>query len=146
MVNGVLISRPRSCVGIDARTGGRSGITTTIRRRRSYREPRSGNVQDWLYFETPDCHLVCLNAKDGKQRWKVELGDVSWDTSHHGAVGMGNHVIVGVFGRRDRCSGYLTRRSGKPSIAVEMVFGPEAGRSGIGDMARTATRLHTAGA
>src|SRR5260370_34939637 len=35
-----------------------------------------GMYKDWLYFETPDCHLVCLNAKDGKQRWKVELGDV----------------------------------------------------------------------
>ena len=31
--------------------------------------------KDWLYFETPDCHLICLNAKDGKVRWDVELAD-----------------------------------------------------------------------
>ena len=28
---------------------------------------------NWLYFETPDAHLLCLDAKDGHVRWDVEL-------------------------------------------------------------------------
>ena len=29
---------------------------------------------NWLYFLTPDCHLVSLNIKDGKERWhKTDL-------------------------------------------------------------------------
>lgn len=31
--------------------------------------------RDWLYFETPDCHFISLNAKDGKLCWDVELAD-----------------------------------------------------------------------
>ena len=31
---------------------------------------------DWLYFETPDCHLVSLNIKDGKERWRKEICDL----------------------------------------------------------------------
>lgn len=30
-----------------------------------------------LFFMAPDAHLVSLNAKDGKVRWKVEIADVS---------------------------------------------------------------------
>ena len=31
--------------------------------------------KDYLYFETGDAHLVSLNAKDGKERWTIELAD-----------------------------------------------------------------------
>ena len=31
--------------------------------------------KNWLYFTTPDAHLVCLDAKDGSVRWIVELAD-----------------------------------------------------------------------
>ena len=34
-----------------------------------------GMYKNWLYFTTPDSHLVCLNAKDGTVRWIVELAD-----------------------------------------------------------------------
>ena len=30
---------------------------------------------EWLYFMTPDAHLICLNAKDGKVRWNVVVAD-----------------------------------------------------------------------
>ena len=48
-----------------------------------YRESQGGHIgnrgvgmyKDWLYFETPDCHLISLNAKDGKVRWDIELAD-----------------------------------------------------------------------
>ena len=32
-----------------------------------------GMYRNWLYFTTPDSHLVCLDAKDGSVRWIVEL-------------------------------------------------------------------------
>ena len=35
-----------------------------------------GMYRDWLYFETPDNYLVCLDSKTGKERWHVEIGDV----------------------------------------------------------------------
>ena len=31
--------------------------------------------KNWLYFTTPDAQLVCLDAKDGRVRWIVELAD-----------------------------------------------------------------------
>ena len=33
----------------------------------------SGN---WLYVETPDCNLVSLNLKDGKERWAKPICDL----------------------------------------------------------------------
>ena len=30
----------------------------------------------WLYFETPDCNLVSLNLKDGKERWHKSICDL----------------------------------------------------------------------
>jgi alcohol dehydrogenase (cytochrome c) len=62
----------------------------------------------WLYFMTPDCHLISLNAKDGSIRWNVVVADVNagyWTTMSPLVVG--NHVIVGVSGDFDNLSGYL---------------------------------------
>ena len=35
-----------------------------------------GMYGNWLYFETPDNYLISLNAKDGTERWHVEIADV----------------------------------------------------------------------
>ena len=61
-----------------------------------------------LYFTTPDAHLVCLGAKDGKVRWNVVIADVQagyWSTMSPLVVK--NHVIVGVSGDFDNLTGYL---------------------------------------
>src|SRR5438046_3142909 len=34
-----------------------------------------GMYKSWLYVETPDAHLISLNARDGTLRWDVELAD-----------------------------------------------------------------------
>src|ERR1041385_4152738 len=34
-----------------------------------------GMYKNWLYFTTPDAHMICLDAKDGTVRWNVELAD-----------------------------------------------------------------------
>jgi len=67
-----------------------------------------GMYKDWLYFETPDAHLICLNGKDGKVRWKIELADgkLGYFATMAPLV-LGNHVIVGVSGDVTDVPGFL---------------------------------------
>ena len=62
----------------------------------------------WLYYVTPDAHLISLNAKDGTVRWTKEIADVSqgyWTTL--APLVVRDHVIVGVSGDFDNLAGYL---------------------------------------
>ena len=62
----------------------------------------------FLYFTTPDVHLICLSAKDGKVRWDKTFGDVSkgyWSTM--APLVVRNHIIVGVSGDFDNLQGFL---------------------------------------
>ena len=64
--------------------------------------------KEYLFFVTPDAHLVSLNAKDGTVRWKVEVADVTkgyW-TSMAPLV-VGKRVLVGVSGDFDNLTGYI---------------------------------------
>jgi alcohol dehydrogenase (cytochrome c) len=89
--------------------------------------------EDWLFFESPDSHLVSLDARTGKERWKVEIADPKLDyTSTVAPVIVGNHVILGIGGdhldnpgfiqSRDPETGalqwktYTTPRKGEPGI------------------------------
>jgi acido-empty-quinoprotein group A len=63
---------------------------------------------DYLYFETGDAHLVSLNAKDGKERWVVELADSK--LGYFGTMAplvVRDHVIVGVSGDSTDIRGML---------------------------------------
>ncbi|GAC1357381.1 MAG: methanol/ethanol family PQQ-dependent dehydrogenase [Acidobacteriaceae bacterium] len=67
-----------------------------------------GMYKGWIYFMSPDGHLLCLNAKDGSLRWNVVVADVTkgyWTTM--APLVVGNHVIVGVSGDFDNLTGYL---------------------------------------
>jgi alcohol dehydrogenase (cytochrome c) len=67
-----------------------------------------GMYKDWLYFLTPDGHLVSLNAMDGAVRWIVPIADASkgyW-TSMAPLI-VGNHVLVGTSGDFDNLVGYI---------------------------------------
>ncbi len=67
-----------------------------------------GMYKGWLYFLTPDGHLVSLNAKDGTVRWNVVVADVKkgyWTTM--APLVVKDHVIVGVSGDFDNLTGYL---------------------------------------
>ncbi len=62
----------------------------------------------WLYFTTPDCHLISLNAKDGSVRWDKTFADVNqgyWATMSPLVVK--DHVIVGISGDFDNLVGFL---------------------------------------
>jgi alcohol dehydrogenase (cytochrome c) len=70
-----------------------------------------GLYGNWLYFETPDCHLVSLDRKDGKLRWSKPICDL--DQLYYASVApviVKNHVIVGVSGDDLDIPGYLESR------------------------------------
>jgi alcohol dehydrogenase (cytochrome c) len=71
--------------------------------------------KDWLYFLTPDGHLVSLNAKDGSVRWIVAVADSTkgyW-TSMAPLV-VRNHVLVGTSGDFDNLVGYVQSNATPP--------------------------------
>ena len=82
-----------------------------------YNKPRTGQhighrglamLKGTLYFTTPDCHLVALNAKDGTVLWDVTFADSSigyWSTM--APLIVGNHVVVGIGGDSDNIMGFL---------------------------------------
>lgn len=110
LVNGILyFSVPDNVWAVDARTGrqiwhyhynsdggdhiGNRGV---------------GMYGNWLYFTTPDAHVVSLNAKDGTLRWKVQLADVK--LGYFATVAplvIRNHIIVGVSGDVTDVPGFL---------------------------------------
>jgi alcohol dehydrogenase (cytochrome c) len=83
----------------------------------------------WLFFTTPDAHLISLNAKDGTVRWDKIIADVKlgyWSTMSPLIVR--NHVITGIGGDLDNLPGLL--RSFDPesgSVQWEWDATPPAG-------------------
>jgi acido-empty-quinoprotein group A len=67
-----------------------------------------GMYKNWLYFTTPDAHLVCLDAKDGSMRWIVEIADPKLGYfSTMAPLVIRDHVIVGVSGDVTDVRGFL---------------------------------------
>ncbi len=67
-----------------------------------------GMYGDWLYFETPDCRLISLNAKDGTVRWNIELADAKLGYfATMAPLVVKNHVLVGVSGDVTDIPGFL---------------------------------------
>ena len=55
-----------------------------------------GMWHNWLYMETPDDYLVCLDATTGKERWHVEISDFNQQYfSTMAPIVVGNHILVG---------------------------------------------------
>src|SRR3954447_15920240 len=51
---------------------------------------------NWVYMETPDDYLVCLDAKTGKERWHKEISDFNQQYfSTMAPIVVGNHILVG---------------------------------------------------
>jgi len=108
-VNGVLyFTAPENVWAVDARYG---------REIWHYHRASEGDhighrglamYQNWLYFTTPDAHLVCLDAKDGTARWIVELADPKLGYfSTMAPLVVRDHVIVGVSGDATDIRGFL---------------------------------------
>ena len=80
-----------------------------VERRHPHRQPRRGGSRaTGSIFETPDCHLVSLNIKDGSERWHKQICDL--DQFYYGSVApviVENHVIAGVSGDDLDVPGYI---------------------------------------
>ncbi len=110
LVDGVLyFTVPENIWAVDARSGHMIWHYTHPRTLGLHIGHRGvGMYKGWLYFLTPDGHLVSLNAKDGTVRWTVTVADSTkgyWTTM--APLVVGNHVIVGVSGDFDNLTGYL---------------------------------------
>ncbi len=108
-VNGILyLTTPDNVWALDARTG------RTIWH--YFRESQGDHIGqrgvgmygDWLFFETPDCHLISLNAKDGSVRWDIVLADPKLGYfSTMAPLVVRNHVLAGVSGDVTDIPGFL---------------------------------------
>jgi acido-empty-quinoprotein group A len=71
-----------------------------------------GMYGNWLYFETPDCHLISLDARTGKMRWSTEIADVKQEYFCTPApFVVHNQILVGVGGDSLDVPGYLEARN-----------------------------------
>jgi alcohol dehydrogenase (cytochrome c) len=110
MINGVLyLSTQDNAYAIEARTGRELWHYVWPSKGGNHLSNRGmGALGDTVYFETPDCHLVALDMKDGKLRWNKEICDL--DQFYYGSVApvvIKNHVITGVSGDDMDNPGYL---------------------------------------
>ena len=118
--------------------------------RRPHRQPRRRHLGNWLYFETPDCNLVSLDIKDGKERWhKPDLRSRSLLLRHRRAGRRSGTTSSPASSGDDLdIPGYLeVARSGDRRAAVALVRrAAEDGRPGLGHAGRTKKRRSTAAA
>ncbi len=133
-VNGILyFSAPDNAWAIDARTG-REIWHYLYPPNNGHRNGSRGLGMSggWLYFVTPDNHLVCLDAKTGKQRWIVELADVALDYfSTTAPIIVRNHVIVGVGGDTLDNPGYIESRDSETGdLQWQFFTEPKKGQPG----------------
>jgi alcohol dehydrogenase (cytochrome c) len=110
LVDGVLyITVPNNVWAIDARSGHQIWHYKYPANKGFHIGSRGVSMyKDWLFFMTPDAHLVSLNANDGKVRWTVAVADSGkgyWTTMSPLIVR--NHVLVGVSGDFDNLTGFL---------------------------------------
>ena len=110
VANGILyVSVPDHVWAVDARTGSQIWHYTYPANDGLHIGHRGVALyKDWVYFSTPDDHLVCLNAKDGTVKWNVALADVKlgyW-TSVAPLI-VRDHVLVGLSGDFDNLPGML---------------------------------------
>lgn len=108
-VNGILyLTTPDNVWAADARSGRMIW--------HYYRESQGDHIgnrgvgmfKDWLYFETPDCHLIALDAKNGTMRWDIELADPKLGYfATMAPLVIRDHVVVGVSGDVTDVPGFL---------------------------------------
>jgi alcohol dehydrogenase (cytochrome c) len=110
LVDGVLyLTVPNNVWAVDARSGHQIWHYTYPPNKGFHIGSRGVSMyKDWLFFMTPDAHLISLNANDGTVRWDIVVADSAkgyWTTMSPLIVR--NHVIVGVSGDFDNLTGFL---------------------------------------
>ncbi len=144
-INGVIyLTAPDHVWALDARTGREMWHHTWQSTGGIHIGNRGAAVLgEWLYFETPDCHLVSLNIKDGSERWRKQICDL--DQFYYGSVAP---VIVEEprhrrrqrrRPRRPRLRPGARSRDRRDAVAV-VRRAAEEGRSRVGDLAERRSR------
>lgn len=113
LVNGILyFTAPDHAWAIDGRTGKQLWHYKWISKGGIHIGSRGAGIYGhWLFFETPDNHLISLDAVTGKFRWSVEIADLALEYFSTAApLVIGNHIIVGVGGDSLDDPGYLESR------------------------------------
>ncbi len=110
LVDGVLFfTVPDNIWAVDARSGHLIWHYNRVSTQGLHIGHRGVSIyKGWLYFTTPDCHLISLNAADGTERSDKVFADVDpgyWSTM--APLIVRDHVIVGVSGDFDNLVGYL---------------------------------------
>src|SRR6202034_1081494 len=79
LVDGILyFTVPDNVWAVDARSGQKLWQYTYPPNKGDHIGQRGvGMYKDWLFFVSPDAHLVSLDAKTGKVRWIIEMADVN---------------------------------------------------------------------
>src|SRR5262245_42661000 len=114
VVNGVMyFTIPDHVWALDARTGRQIWHYTWKSQGGDHIGNRGvGIIGDSLFVETPDCHLVSLDIKEGKERWNQRICDLNqYYFGTAAPIIVKNHVIVGVSGDDLDIPGYLQSRS-----------------------------------
>ena len=147
-VNGILyFSVPDNVWAVDARFGRR--IWHYERKSEGDKIGHRGLAmyKNWLYFTTPDAHLICLDAKDGSMRWDVELADPKLAYfSTMAPLVIRDHVIVGVSGDVTDVPGFLESidpETGK--IQWRWNTEPEPGQPGSETWPKDSDAIHHGG-
>lgn len=110
LVNGVLyFTEPDDIWAVDARSGQQSWHYHYHANEGLHIGQRGlGMFGNKLFFETPDAHLLSLDARTGEVLWDVELADVKlgyWATM--APLVVRNHVLVGVSGDFNDLHGFI---------------------------------------
>lgn len=108
-VNGILyFSAPDNVWAIDARYGRQIWHYQRHSEGDHIGHRGLGMYKNWLYFTTPDAHMVCLDARDGTVRWDIELADAKLGYfATMAPLVIRDHVIVGVSGDIMDVRGFL---------------------------------------
>ncbi len=110
LVNGTLyFTEPDDVWAVDARTGQQNWHYHYRKNDGLHIGQRGlGMYKDRLYFETPDAHLLCLDARSGEVQWDVVMADVKlgyWATM--APLVIRNHVLAGVSGDFNDLHGFI---------------------------------------
>jgi alcohol dehydrogenase (cytochrome c) len=113
VVNGVMyVTIPDHVWAIDARTGRQIWHSSWPSKGGWHIANRGVAVLgDTVYVETPDCNLVALSTRDGREKWRTEICDLEqFYYASTAPLIVKNHVIVGVSGDDLDIPGYLEAR------------------------------------
>ncbi len=146
-VNGVLYyAAPDHAWAIDARTGREiwhfgwetsGGIHIGNR--------GMGMFGDWLYFETPDCYLVSLDAKTGDLRWTQQIADVRQEYfCTPPPMVIGDNLLTGVGGDSLDVPGIWNPGTSRQATSNGASIRPREAMNPVRKPGRTGSRWSTA--